>query len=69
MRARGNPFDRTNQELKNAFLDESLVSSSKGTKVMAVESWHTFHDFEFLYAHIRDNRFENNAKFVKTSKL
>ena len=36
---------------------------------MAVESWHTFHDFEFLYAHIRDNRFENNAKFVKTSKL
>ena len=28
------------------------------------------HDFGFLYAHdIRDNRFENNAKFVKTSKL
>jgi hypothetical protein len=25
MRARGNPFDRANQELKNAFLDESLA--------------------------------------------
>ena len=43
---------------------------------MAVESWDTFHDFRFLYAHIRDNRLieqdrrvENNAKFVKTSKL
>ena len=45
------------------------VSSSKESKVMAVESWVTFHDFRFLYAHIRNNRFENNAKFVKTSTL
>ena len=36
---------------------------------MAVESWVTFHDFRFLYAHIRNNRFENSAKFVKTSTL
>ena len=31
---------------------------------MAVESWGTFHNSRVLYAHIRDNRFENNAKFV-----
>ena len=36
---------------------------------MAVESCDTFHDFRFLYAHIRDNRCGNNAKFAKTSKL
>ena len=30
---------------------------------MAVESWVTFHDFRFLYAHIRNNRCENHASW------
>ena len=50
---------------------ESKLKMQKEPKLWPwnMESWDTFHDFMFLYAHIRDNRFENNAKFVKTSKL
>ena len=67
------PFDRANQELQvqNAFLDESLELKSK---LEEAEMWaskvSTFLRISFfLYAHIRDNRCENFAKYAKTSKL
>ena len=56
------PFDRANQELENSFLDESVAK-------LWPAAWKVFMISFFLYAniiinYIRDNRFENNAKFL-----
>ena len=63
------PFDRANQELQNAFLDESLAQKEPKLWPWKVGTLFTIFVFCMPNISIRDNRFENNAKFVKTSKL
>ena len=66
--AAAGPQNRGNQKLSCKTLFQMSLQLKRNQSYGRGKLGH-FSRFSFLYAHIRDNWFENNAKFVKTSKL